>query len=63
MLFSSNETQFSNRFVAGSVLPSLPSHQYDPYRLPFAANEISDELYKSMLERHRERRLCNEVYL
>jgi len=62
MLFSSNETQFPNRFLAGSALPSLPSHQYDPYRLPFTANEISDELYKSILERHRERRLCNEAH-
>ena len=65
MPFSSNENQLPNRFPAVPVLPkmtSLPTNQFDPYRSPVAANEISDELYKSMLERHRKRRLCNEVF-
>ena len=63
--FASNENQFPSRLPAVPVLPkmvSLPSGQYDPYRSPVATNETSDELYKSMLERHRKRRLCNEVF-
>lgn len=63
--FYPNENQIPNRFPGPSFPPRVlgsPSAQQESFRSSMTTNELCEEAYRTMLERHRRRRLCNEAH-
>eukprot|EP00795_Rhopilema_esculentum_P016579 gene16579-8002_t len=67
MPFYPNENQFPHHLFNSPMRPRMfsppnPAYGFPPYRLPNTGTEIPEEIYRSMLDRHRKRRLCSETH-